>query len=278
VSNDGSTLEKNRIGPYTILRRLRGVTTASEVGRVYNARHRTPGRPALVVRGVSQEHFTPTQEWRMRVRAGTQPEPYLALEVERAPEGDSALSQLDAGLDVLVCALEGLERHAEVAAHLSGWRRPAAPTKEPSLLAGNWRWAAVAALLAVGVLAPRAWRAAHAPGVQPEQEAAVAVAEEVLAEPQALPVAAAHPRTWTGLGINMPKKPFPGQYRPEKDGKCKARLEVPINGGCWVELAVKAPCGDDAYEHAGRCYWPSMPAPKEPSSIIPRPTPVPAAR
>ncbi|KFE60101.1 hypothetical protein [Hyalangium minutum] len=270
-------LERNRLGPYEILRRLRGVTTAAEVGRVYKAKHRLTGRPALVVRGVAQSHHIPLQDWRIRVRAATKPEPYLALEVERAPEGATPLGQLDAGLDVLACALEGLEQHPEAAVHLGARKAPAVRMERP---ATNWRWLAVAAGLAVAALAPRAWRSAQTPGEQqPEPAALASVAEEVLAEPEALPVGNMDGReALPGIARDMPKKLFRGQYRTDSEGKCKGRLETPINGGCWVALKKSPPCGDDAYEWKDTCYWPSMPAPKEPSSTLPHPPPVPAAR
>lgn len=52
----------------------------------------------------------------------------------------------------------------------------------------------------------------------------------------------------------MPDRPFSNQ----KVGPCDAaKLEVSINGGCWIEV-VKPPgvttCGTAAFDHNGRCY------------------------
>ncbi|MCP3136283.1 serine/threonine-protein kinase [Pyxidicoccus xibeiensis] len=59
-----------------------------------------------------------------------------------------------------------------------------------------------------------------------------------------------------GLGLPMPKGPFPGQRKPP----CNRKGEVELRGGCWYELArVKAPCDDDAYDYKGACYLPSFP-------------------
>ncbi|MDY7227894.1 serine/threonine-protein kinase [Hyalangium rubrum] len=58
-----------------------------------------------------------------------------------------------------------------------------------------------------------------------------------------------------GLGMEMPKTPFPGQRQPP----CEPP-EIEANGGCWVLLGnVKPPCGPRSYEWKKGCYWPSFP-------------------
>jgi hypothetical protein len=59
-----------------------------------------------------------------------------------------------------------------------------------------------------------------------------------------------------GIGLEMPKEPFPGQLL----APCKDELEEEIRGGCWVALRKKPPCGKKSYEWQGACYWPSFPA------------------
>jgi predicted Ser/Thr protein kinase len=59
-----------------------------------------------------------------------------------------------------------------------------------------------------------------------------------------------------GIGLEMPKQPFPGQIL----APCKDDLEEEIRGGCWVRLAKKPPCGKKSYEWVNGCYWPSLPA------------------
>ncbi len=50
----------------------------------------------------------------------------------------------------------------------------------------------------------------------------------------------------------VPEEPLDGQRR----APC-GRGEVEINGGCWAWWAhLSPPCGDEAYEWKGRCYWP----------------------
>jgi hypothetical protein len=61
----------------------------------------------------------------------------------------------------------------------------------------------------------------------------------------------------TGISLDMPKEPLPGQMRPP----CKTEYEDDIRGGCWVPLAKKKPpCGKGSYEWKGSCYWPKYPA------------------
>jgi hypothetical protein len=57
------------------------------------------------------------------------------------------------------------------------------------------------------------------------------------------------------ISLDMPKQPLPGQRR----APCKRRGEVEINGGCWTGLlTLTPPCGDEAYEWSGICYWPVL--------------------
>lgn len=265
--------QRNRVGPYRLLRRLRSTSTGQGAGRAYLAWATPSGRPALVVAPAAPEHYVPQEEYRFRVRAGVQPAPYVALEVEEAPHGRAPLAQLADGMDAICEVLERYARHPEAHAHLSTTPSPRRRSAQGPL------WAAGAAVvLAVLVCLPRVWQGETHPPAAPALEAAASMAEEALTEPEALPVGSMEGRAPWALALDMPPKPFRGQYRVDKEGKCKGRREVPINGGCWIELAGRAPCGDDAYEWKGACYWPSMPAAKEPSSTLPRPPPVPAQR
>jgi hypothetical protein len=60
----------------------------------------------------------------------------------------------------------------------------------------------------------------------------------------------------TGISLEMPPGPLPGQLRPP----CKTEYEDEIRGGCWVPLGKKKPpCGKGSYEWKGACYWPKYP-------------------
>ncbi|WP_224368638.1 serine/threonine-protein kinase [Hyalangium versicolor] len=55
------------------------------------------------------------------------------------------------------------------------------------------------------------------------------------------------------ISLDMPTDPLPGQLR----APCRRRGAVEINGGCWIRWAdLSPPCGEDAYEWKGICYWP----------------------
>ncbi len=65
------------------------------------------------------------------------------------------------------------------------------------------------------------------------------------------------------LGRPMPSKPYPEQRRPP----CVSRVEVEINGGCWVKVADQSPpCGNEMFDYEGACYLPSFTGPKTPTS------------
>jgi serine/threonine protein kinase len=65
-------------------------------------------------------------------------------------------------------------------------------------------------------------------------------------EPQQVPTLA------KAVAKPMPKEPLPNQRR----APC-SRGEVEIRGGCWAQwTALTPPCGDEAYELNGACYWP----------------------
>ncbi len=65
------------------------------------------------------------------------------------------------------------------------------------------------------------------------------------------------------LAHPLPSKPYKGQKRPP----CKPRVEVEINGGCWVPHELKSPCPEDLYEYQGKCYTVSMQPPPRPQSL-----------
>jgi hypothetical protein len=64
----------------------------------------------------------------------------------------------------------------------------------------------------------------------------------------------------------LPEKPLPGQRQPP----CTPRMETVLRGGCWVEIVMKPPCGNEAYEWEGKCYIPSMPQGRQPTSNPPQ--------
>ncbi|WP_434391141.1 hypothetical protein [Melittangium boletus] len=68
------------------------------------------------------------------------------------------------------------------------------------------------------------------------------------------------------IAVPMPPKRLERQQAPP----CLAPPggQVEFNGGCWIEVMGKPPCGQ-FYEHAGKCYVPMRETPRPPTSVDP---------
>jgi hypothetical protein len=268
--------ENNTLGSYTVLHKLKGALQAP--GRVYAARNAATGHPALLV-ATRPAEYTPSGPWKLRVEAGIHPRPFVAVEVLSAPHCAHPGRELAEVMDLAAAALESVEALPELQRHLesrpSPWRwlwRFQARVRTPYL-------GALTGAVATGMVALLASATMRHPVqlAQPEATVLAGVAEHALTEPVAMPVADMQVRAPV-LALDMPKKPFPDQYRVEETGTCKSKLETPINGGCWVALERKAPCEETSYDYKGKCYLPSMPSARDPSSTAPRIPPAPAQR
>lgn len=270
----------NRVGPYRVLRRLRGTTAGEDVGRVYTAVQVASGRPALLVVPVTPSHWSPDAEWRLRIRTFTAPGPFLAVEVEQAPQRMAPVTEMADGMEALMLALEGVERHPDAVAHVSSPLPPERRARRLEARAPFWTALAAVALLAL-VCLPRVWPTAQ-PAQQPGEAMGTGAAEQALEAPEALPVGTLAARTpWGAVGLDMPKRAFKGQrLAPCADFE----VEVPLREGdrversCWIAVKfTPAQCRRNGYEWKGSCYLPSYPPQREPSSIVPpRTHPVPA--
>jgi serine/threonine-protein kinase len=77
------------------------------------------------------------------------------------------------------------------------------------------------------------------------------------------------PSAWTTIALEVPPKPFPGQRRPDASGRCPGKVQVPINGGCWIKTpTVSKDCDTDSYVYKGACYTPVL-APPRPATSSP---------
>ncbi len=72
------------LGPYHVTLRHRGI--GGGVGRLYEARNEETGNAALVLMPGPKGDLRPTNDWQVRATSSVTP-PYLAFEVEKAPEG-----------------------------------------------------------------------------------------------------------------------------------------------------------------------------------------------
>ncbi|MFY0564117.1 hypothetical protein ACN28E_09725 [Archangium lansingense] len=235
------------LGPYHITRRYRGI--GGGVGRLYETRNNETGNAALVLSPGPKGELRPEKDWQVRATSSVTP-PYLALEVEHAPEGGQ-VKELAWMLDRWTTALLRLDERPEPQAHLTGG------AKEPRPRPGGWLRSprmglAMAALLALPVvLWPRA--TVHHHEVHPTTERL----EFIRSSDEAL----------TGIeGIPMPDKPTAGQKKPPCDAM---RGEVELRGACWLELAKHPPCPRGTADYQGKCYVGVGAAPRAPTSISP---------
>jgi hypothetical protein len=211
-----------------------------------------PGRPG---------DWRPLGGWTVRVTSEGSP-PYVALEVEQAPQQDaSALQELTMLLQRLGTAVARLEDRPAALAHLTGHSRP--PDQRPpeprrrGLLTGAWALA-MAALAGTAVLLcpppPEPSGAKHPP----------ALATPAPAEPFTFIAMQDEDGNPSIIGHPMPDGPIKGQQKPP----CKVP-SVELRGGCWVQLAHKPPCPVSTAEHEGACYMPVSEKKPEPRALMP---------
>jgi len=129
-------------------------------------------------------------------------------------------------------------------------------------------WKPWLALAAAGACAVFLWSSKWAPrafNVQAPDAGTVAAGDTSPTEPQA---ATASPEEKKPLAQQPLPLPRPGQARPDEKGRCLGLRQVPINGGCWVELFPRSAeeCVENGYvPFQGKCYLPAPAPPKRPA-------------
>ncbi|QRK06068.1 hypothetical protein JQX13_38990 [Archangium violaceum] len=268
--NDSQQQRGNTLGQYRLGPRYRGT---GELGRVYRAHHVETGRPALVVqRTERQADDAPLADWQVRVTSSVSPA-FLALEVERAPEGGDPLDvagELVFMLEDAAQAADTTINRPETMPHLLSAPRPTprtshAPRAEPT----SWRrpaFAAAATALAAAallhlsgspLLGPAGLDAGDELALADEagwggSEAATGLVLTNMADSEPIILARA-----------LPKKPFANQKRPP----CDRDVEAEIFGGCWVATDKVTPCPDKLYEFEGKCYLPAAKPESRPAAM-----------
>ncbi|MBM7112836.1 hypothetical protein [Archangium primigenium] len=204
-----------------------------DLGRLHEARHVDTGKPVLMFLPGDRVHWRPQGEWALKISCRTEPT-VITLEVDRAPPGSPRATNLADVLTLGTAAFQRVEDNPELEAHLFG--PPPAPEQEQPKAAHPWRWAAAGvAMLTVGV---GLW----ALTLQPKPD------------PTLSPILGNRAPVKAAIAYPLPSKPFSDQAATP----CVPALgEVEINGGCWMELAQKAPCiVASQAEHKGKCYLP----------------------
>ena len=268
---DAKRGKDGRLGPYRLGRRHKSKDPEmEELGRLYEAHNVDTDASALVLVPGPGECGEPEEDWKVRVTAQARP-PYVALEVEQAP-APGGLAGLAGLFEVLTRMAERMEWSDEARRHLT--RQPEGRLK---------RWAAGARrVLGMGVeygvglvivvlvllLVAAHWRAytESQRGEQHEVSEVVGRAEEEGRAPTLVDTGDEGP---AGITYPLPGKPFSDQAK----APCKPNLdEVEINGGCWLTLEKRPPCGENYAEYQGKCYVPVSARsrkPREPQSIQP---------
>ncbi|HZI15634.1 MAG TPA: serine/threonine-protein kinase [Myxococcus sp.] len=151
--------------------------------------------------------------------------------------------------------------------------RPAPVRPGTEVPTWNWRpWLAMAsvagALAMLGVASrlstPVRMEFVRAPVTEQEEArdaGAVGVGDSVLTAPVASPHA---PSAGTSISVGIPPRPFPGQLRPDANGRCRYKSFkslVPINDGCWTPMNEdpKDCAASEAFYYKGACYVPFFP-------------------
>jgi hypothetical protein len=176
-----------------------------------------------------------------------------------APEGRGTAAQVAEALEAAAGGEEGPER------------------SKPPERARAWKpWLALGA---AGVCAVLAWHSRPVPPLPASMSVSMGRASDCQAP--AAGTAAAGDTSPTKPRVSTPpateKKPLaqqprpeprPGQARPDKRGQCPGRKQVPINGGCWVDVSSAMDtqdCAESGYVlFQGKCLSPAQELPKKP--------------
>jgi hypothetical protein len=129
-------------------------------------------------------------------------------------------------------------------------------------------WKPWLTLAAAGACAVWLWNSKWVPralNAQAPDAGTTAVGDTSPTEPQAT---TAPPEEHRPLAQQPLPVPRPGQARPDEKGRCLGPKQVPLNGGCWVELLPMSAeeCAEGGYvPFQGKCYLPAPAPPKKPT-------------
>jgi hypothetical protein len=243
--------EAERLGPYKLHEQV--PQSGHERGLLFRATHETTGATALVFKPSEEEaRSAPLSDWQARCISSTSPR-YLSMEVEQSPWSFAAHTH---SVEELLFMSEGLRDGVRrMTHHLPRSNEPRAPRRLGLALAGA---AAVCAL--IFALAPRALVPLPPDSAAPM---ASAVSTDTTEPPLVSSLTDTAPGWPLGLAHPFPRQPYKGQKRPP----CTPRVEVEIQGGCWVPHKLKAPCPEELHEYQGECYTAAYSAQPTPRAV-----------
>jgi hypothetical protein len=178
----------------------------------------------------------------------------------RSPEAVQLTAQRDAA------ARQELERR-----EAGKKTRAVTPLEQPrrSSFAPAWAAAGAVALLVLVIVLVTVKRPPGEPRgpamMGSREDRGVSVGDSAMSPAHSIPAPAPQGSRMSTVARPLPEKPLLGQRLPP----CVPRIEAVLRGACWVEILAKPPCGNDAYEWEGRCYLPSLPQGRQPTSNPP---------
>jgi hypothetical protein len=251
--------ECKRLGPYQLHEQV--TQSTRERGALYHATNETSGAAALVLEP-ARDGSKPPGDWQVLCNSSSDPG-YLSVEVKRSPwtvpNDEHTAEEMESAFEDLRDGVNRIARAFPVAHEPRPWWRLGLA------LAGA---AAVGALVFVGMhRAP-----ASLPPKSPDSVASVEPApmsDAIPTDTAVTPTENARVGLEDGgipaLARPLPSKPYKGQKRPP----CTPRVEVEINGGCWVPHELKAPCPEQLHEYQGKCYTITLQPQPLPQSVEP---------
>ena len=247
---DEETKTERDPAPFRLLRRCDEVEP--RLGRLYESWNVITGQPALTLFPRDTVEWQPTGPWRgwLFVDATAH---CVSLEWERKPGSEPVTEWMNV-LTLMTLAGQCVEDSPQVNAHFA--RDAPSPRARWSSrvwngLSSRGGWAVAGLAVFTLLLGVWHWKGTGARTERPLPETApiLATGQEALAPVPAYP---------------LPDHPFVDQGVPPCVTEAGA---VEIKGGCWIELAKKAPCYKNQAEHEGRCFLPMPKKKPVPQSV-----------
>jgi serine/threonine protein kinase len=168
-----------------------------------------------------------------------------------APEQRGTAAQVAQALEAAAGG-EEIPEHSRPPEHVRAWK--------------PWLTLAAAGACAVVLWSSKWLPLPQASNAQTPDADTTAVGDTSPTEPQA---ATPSPEETRPVAQEPLPQPRPGQARPDEQGRCLGRKQVPINEGCWVDVSSlidAQSCAESGYVlFKGKCYLPAPAPPRKPA-------------
>jgi len=160
---------------------------------------------------------------------------------------------------------------ADATARMSAEQReaPARTAARPAQQVKPRRWLPwLAAALALGLWPAETGSLRTVPGSAFSEGSSKETGDEVSLGEAAvcIPAERATAPNKSAIAQELPRKPLPGQLKPDGKGRCPNK-QIAINGGCWLKVdALPEECPGHGYTYQGGCYFPFYTSQREPAA------------